>query len=65
MISEKISLFAINKNIKIIDIYIKGIIIGKDVILRIINNSGLYVRSITDVTSLPHNGCRKKKKRRV
>ncbi|BCG49376.1 30S ribosomal protein S11 [Candidatus Carsonella ruddii] len=65
IISEKISSFAINKNIKIIDIYIKGIIIGKDVILRIINNSGLYVRSITDITSVPHNGCRKKKKRRV
>ncbi|XZR52550.1 MAG: 30S ribosomal protein S11 [Candidatus Carsonella ruddii] len=64
-ISEKISYFAINKNIKIVDIYIKGISIGKEVLLRIINNCGIYIRSITDVTPLPHNGCRKKKKRRV
>ncbi|UNB92031.1 30S ribosomal protein S11 [Candidatus Carsonella ruddii] len=64
-ISEKISLLAINKNIKIVDIYIKGVSIGKDLILRIINNCGIFIRSITDVTSLPHNGCRKKKIRRV
>ncbi|BFI90968.1 30S ribosomal protein S11 [Candidatus Carsonella ruddii] len=64
-ISEKISHFAVNKNIKIIDIYIKGISIGKEVLLRIMNNCGLYIRSITDITPLPHNGCRKKKRRRV
>lgn len=64
-ISEKISLFALNKGIKIVDIYIKGISIGKELIFRIINNCGLYIRSITDITPLPHNGCRKKKKRRV
>ncbi|AFP84004.1 30S ribosomal protein S11 [Candidatus Carsonella ruddii] len=64
-ISEKISFFAINKNIKIVDIYIKGISIGKEILLRIINNCGIYIRSITDITPLPHNGCRKKKRRRV
>ncbi|MBY0585368.1 30S ribosomal protein S11 [Candidatus Carsonella ruddii] len=64
-ISEKISFLALNKNIKIVDIYVKGIGIGKETILRIINNCGIYIRSITDVTPLPYNGCRKKKKRRV
>lgn len=65
LISERISSFAVNKNIKIVDIYIKGISIGKEVLLRIINNCGIYIRSITDITPLPHNGCRKKKRRRV
>ncbi|XOD38941.1 MAG: 30S ribosomal protein S11 [Candidatus Carsonella ruddii] len=64
-ISEKISYLALKKNIKIIDVYIKGISIGKETILRIINNCGIYIRSITDITPLPYNGCRKKKKRRV
>lgn len=65
IISEKISNLAINKNIKIVDIYIKGLSIGKEIILRIINNCGIFIRSITDITPLPHNGCRKKKIRRV
>ncbi|WP_433927946.1 30S ribosomal protein S11 [Candidatus Carsonella ruddii] len=64
-ISEKISFLAISKNIKIVDIYIKGVGIGKETILRIINNCGIYIRSITDITPLPYNGCRKKKRRRV
>ncbi|MFI4878787.1 MAG: 30S ribosomal protein S11 [Candidatus Carsonella ruddii] len=64
-ISEKISLLTIKNNIKIVDIYIKGISLGKELVLRIINNSGIYIRSITDITPLPHNGCRKKKKRRI
>ncbi|MFI4870029.1 MAG: 30S ribosomal protein S11 [Candidatus Carsonella ruddii] len=64
-ISEKISLLTIKNNIKIVDIYIKGISLGKELILRIINNSGIYIRSITDITPLPHNGCRNKKKRRI
>ncbi|MFI4883657.1 MAG: 30S ribosomal protein S11 [Candidatus Carsonella ruddii] len=64
-ISEQISLLSIKNNIKIVDIYVKGISLGKELVLRIINNSGIYIRSITDITSLPHNGCRNKKKRRI
>ncbi|XRA05383.1 MAG: 30S ribosomal protein S11 [Candidatus Carsonella ruddii] len=64
-ISENISLLTIKNNIKIVDIYIKGISLGKELALRIINNCGIYIRSITDVSPLPHNGCRKKKRRRI
>ncbi|AFP83620.1 30S ribosomal protein S11 [Candidatus Carsonella ruddii] len=65
IISEKISKIAIINKIKIVDIYLKGIGFGKEIVLRIINNSGIFIRSITDITPIPHNGCRNKKKRRV
>jgi len=48
-----------------VDIYIKGPGSGRDSSVRTIQNAGLDVLSITDVTPLPHNGCRPPKKRRV
>ncbi|BAF35168.1 ribosomal protein S11 [Candidatus Carsonella ruddii PV] len=65
LISEKITISILKNNIKVVDIYIKGLGLGKETTLRIINNSGIFIRSITDITPIPHNGCRKKKKRRV
>jgi small subunit ribosomal protein S11 len=38
---------------------------GRESAIRALKASGLDVRSIEDVTPLPHNGCRPKKKRRV
>ena len=48
-----------------VDIYIKGPGSGRDSAVRTIQNAGLDVLSINDVTPLPHNGCRPPKKRRV
>ena len=48
-----------------VDIYVKGPGPGREAAIRSIQAAGLRVRSITDVTPIPHNGCRPPKKRRV
>jgi len=48
-----------------VDIYVKGPGPGREAAIRYIQAAGLRVRSITDVTPIPHNGCRPPKKRRV
>ena len=48
-----------------VDIFIKGPGAGRDSAIRSIQNAGLDVISINDVTPLPHNGCRPPKRRRV
>lgn len=47
------------------DLFVKGPGPGREAAIRAIQASGLKVRSITDVTPVPHNGCRPRKKRRV
>jgi len=47
------------------DIFVKGPGPGREAAIRAIQAMGLRVRSITDVTPIPHNGCRPPKKRRV
>lgn len=48
-----------------VDIFIKGPGAGRDSSIRAMQNAGLDVMSINDVTPLPHNGCRPPKRRRV
>lgn len=48
-----------------VEIYIKGPGPGRDAVLRVIRASGLKINLIADVTPIPHNGTRPKKKRRV
>ena len=48
-----------------VDIFVKGPGSGRETAIRAIQGSGLEVGSIRDVTSMPHNGCRPRKRRRV
>jgi len=48
-----------------IDVFVKGPGPGREAAIRSLQAAGLKVRSITDVTPVPHNGCRPPKKRRV
>jgi small subunit ribosomal protein S11 len=48
-----------------VDIYVKGPGPGREAAIRSLQAAGLVVRSITDVTPIPHNGCRPPKRRRV
>jgi len=48
-----------------VDVYVKGPGPGREAAIRYLQTAGLRVRSITDVTPIPHNGCRPPKKRRV
>ena len=50
---------------KILDVNIKGAGSGRESALRALQAIGFEVNTITDVTGIPHNGCRPKKKRRV
>lgn len=52
-------------NMREIDVFVKGPGPGRESSIRSIQAAGLTVRSITDITPLPHNGCRPPKKRRV
>ncbi len=51
--------------VKNLDVNVKGPGPGRDSAVRALNNAGFKIISITDVTPIPHNGCRPPKKRRV
>ncbi|MFO7664182.1 MAG: 30S ribosomal protein S11 [Chloroflexota bacterium] len=48
-----------------LEVIIKGPGPGREAAIRAIQASGLRVTSITDITPVPHNGCRPPKKRRI
>jgi len=48
-----------------VHVYVKGPGSGRETAIRALQSSGLEVESIKDVTPIPHNGCRPKKRRRV
>ena len=52
-------------NVREIDVFVKGPGPGRESSIRSLQAGGLTVVSITDITPLPHNGCRPPKKRRV
>ena len=51
--------------VKIVDIEVQGPGSGRESALRALQMVGFQVNSIRDVTPIPHNGCRPKKRRRV
>jgi small subunit ribosomal protein S11 len=48
-----------------VEVFVKGPGAGRESAIRTIQNVGIEVTTITDVTPLPHNGCRPPKRRRV
>lgn len=62
---ESVAAKALKAGITEVDVKVKGPGAGRESAIRAIEASGVAVRSIQDVTPLPHNGCRPKKKRRV
>lgn len=63
--AEKAALEALGTGMKNVDILIKGQGAGRETAIRAIEGAGLEITSIQDVTSVPHNGCRPRKRRRV
>lgn len=51
--------------LKDVDVLVRGIGSGRDGAIRALNSQGFNMMSIKDMTPIPHNGCRKKKVRRV
>jgi small subunit ribosomal protein S11 len=60
-IAKKLS----ERGLRTVDVYVKGPGSGRDSSLRAIKTIGLSITSIADITPIPHNGPRAKKKRRV
>lgn len=56
---------AVNLGIREIEVYIKGPGPGRDAALRALKTTRFKIKLIADVTPIPHNGCRPKKRRRV
>jgi len=56
---------AISMGIQEVDLIVKGPGPGRESAIRAVQSMGLKVRTIADITPVPHNGCRPPKKRRV
>ncbi len=56
---------AYDSGLRKLDVLMKGPGSGRESALRALQNIGFIINNIKDVTPLPHNGCRPKKKRRV
>jgi len=65
MAAQDCAKVAVDAGMKRADVFVKGPGSGREGAIRSINNSGIEVTSIKDVTPMPHNGCRPPKKRRV
>ncbi|MFZ4514718.1 MAG: 30S ribosomal protein S11 [Acidimicrobiia bacterium] len=56
---------AMEHGIRKVDVVVKGPGSGRETAIRSIQNAGIEVVGIKDVTPMPHNGCRPRKRRRV
>jgi small subunit ribosomal protein S11 len=63
--AEKAGLAAQEYGLKNLEVMVKGPGPGRESAVRALHSCGYKINSITDVTPIPHNGCRPPKKRRV
>ncbi len=65
MAAQQTAKQAMDNGMREIDIFVKGPGPGREAAIRALQAAGLKVKSITDVTPIPHNGCRPPKRRRM
>ncbi len=63
--AEQVGREAVGMGVKRIDVLVQGPGSGRESAIQALAAAGLHIKSIQDVTPLPHNGCRPPKKRRV
>jgi len=63
--ADRAATAATRHGMKEVYVRVKGVGSGRESAIRALSGSGLKVLSIEDVTPLPHNGCRARKRRRV
>ncbi|MCZ6719427.1 MAG: 30S ribosomal protein S11 [Gammaproteobacteria bacterium] len=63
--AEKVGTIAAGFGMKNLEVFIKGPGPGRESAVRALNAHGFKITNITDVTPIPHNGCRPPKRRRV
>ncbi|MDR2620713.1 MAG: 30S ribosomal protein S11 [Propionibacteriaceae bacterium] len=65
MAAEAAARRAIEHGMKRVDVLVKGPGSGRETAIRSLTSAGLEVGTISDITPMPHNGCRPPKRRRV
>jgi len=65
MAAENCARRAMDSGMRFVEVYVKGPGGGRESAIRALQNVGMVIKSIKDVTPLPHNGCRPPKRRRV
>ncbi len=65
IIGENAGKDAISSGLKEVEVRMKGVGSGKSQCVKALRNAGLGISKIVDVTPIPHNGCRPRKRRRV
>jgi small subunit ribosomal protein S11 len=63
--AERAGNMAVEYGMKNLEVMVKGPGPGRDSAVRGLNSAGFKITAISDVTPIPHNGCRPPKKRRV
>ncbi len=63
--AEQVGREAVGMGVKRLDVLVQGPGSGRESAIQALASVGLQIKSIQDVTPLPHNGCRPPKKRRV
>lgn len=63
--SEEASRRAMEHGLRQVEVYVRGPGTGREAAIRSLQSSGLVITRISDVTPIPHNGCRPPKRRRV
>ena len=63
--AKEATLKAKEYGVRYVDVRVKGPGAGRESAIRALQTNGLEIKSIKDVTPLPHNGCRVRKRRRV
>jgi len=65
MAASNCAVVAVEAGMKKAEVFVKGPGAGRESAIRTIQNSGIEVSLIRDITPMPHNGCRPPKRRRV
>ena len=63
--SESVAKKALQAGLREVSVVVKGPGYGRISAIKALRNAGLHILSISDVTPIPHNGCRPKKTRRI
>ena len=63
--SEAATANAVSLGLKTVEVLVKGQGSGRETAIRAVQNGGLEISAIKDITSVPHKGCRPPKKRRL
>ncbi|MEG1739507.1 MAG: 30S ribosomal protein S11 [Erysipelotrichaceae bacterium] len=64
MAAEAAAKVAVDMGMKKVEVYVKGLGSGRETAIRSLQTPGLEITSISDVTPIPHNGCRPPKRPR-